>query len=94
MARKKLQYECNACGHRASKWLGRCPDCSEWNTFVECEPEVAPDPRAMARPRTGSSTSNGPIPITELPDDGGGQRWCSGLSEFDRILGGGLVPGS
>lgn len=93
MARAKTWYECAGCGHRSPKWLGRCPDCSEWNTFTE-----AHEKSAAGRPSIGARGAPGgggrPVPITWLSDDTAERRWETGIGEFDRILGGGLVPGS
>jgi len=112
----KTQYECSACGHRSLKWLGRCPDCSEWNVFVEVRAKAAeapPERSIRARPRGPSGSSRGgspkvvplstaahavggrPVAITSLPaaDEAGG-RVETTIPELDRILGGGLVPGS
>jgi DNA repair protein RadA/Sms len=95
MARPKTWYECAQCGYRSPKWLGRCPDCSEWNAFVEVQPkpESAPERSIRARGRPGVEAGK-PVPITQLSDDQVEARLGSGIGEFDRILGGGLVPGS
>lgn len=74
----------------APKWLGRCPDCGEWNTFVE-EKEVPA--KAVKEYRRGQTSGVSPIPITQVS----GQeedRLVVGMPEFDRVLGGGIVPGS
>lgn len=91
MAAKKIQYECSACGLRSAKWLGRCGDCGEWNSFIEVLPESAPDPRRAPGVPTASSR---PVPASQAPDNEEDRRLCSGIGELDRILGGGLVPGS
>jgi DNA repair protein RadA/Sms len=95
MAKPRVHYECTQCAYRTAKWLGRCPDCSEWNTFIEVREEPEPDKRSprSIRPSFGGRTGK-PIPITQLPDDEVSKRWETGIGEFDRILGGGLVPGS
>ena len=81
-------YVCQGCGSQSRKWLGQCPDCNEWNTFVEERF------RAAAAP-TGRVTSSISSPIAfesiESQDD---SRVTSGIDEFDRVLGGGIVPGS
>ncbi len=95
MAKPKVHYECTQCGCTSAKWLGRCPDCSEWNTFVEARPAAPVDARS-ARSITPAGEGNpaGPVAITQLRDADEGARWATGIGEFDRILGGGLVPGS
>lgn len=85
MARETL-YECTACGQQSSKWLGRCPGCSAWNTF-----EQLPD---RPRERRGDAPrASEPIPVSdaELCDV---TRISTGQAGMDRVLGGGLVPGS
>jgi len=99
MARARVSFECSACGHRSAKWLGRCPDCSTWNTMLEVEQRTERTGKAAARTAGARLTSPGaqgrPLPITQLAADGQPDRRLeSGVGEFDRILGGGLVPGS
>lgn len=93
MARPKTWYECAGCGHRSPKWLGRCPDCSEWNTFAEARP-ATPTSRPSIGGRGAPGGEGRPVPITWLGDAPDARRWETGIGEFDRILGGGLVPGS
>lgn len=86
MARARTVFRCMSCGAGAPKWSGRCAGCGDWNTLSE-ELEVAetaPLPLAASSP---------PVPITQLgPTDG--RPVPSGIDELDRVLGGGLVPGS
>ncbi|HET8564391.1 MAG TPA: DNA repair protein RadA [Candidatus Binatia bacterium] len=89
MAKPKIIYACQSCGFQSPKWLGRCPDCNQWNTLVEEKLEIA------AHPRTDLSLGTREEPssiheITASEED----RCLSGMGEFDRVLGGGLVPGS
>jgi DNA repair protein RadA/Sms len=91
MTRLRTVFECQACGFESSKWLGRCPDCGEWNSFVE-ERQEAP---ASAKGRQPSAVSTGARPKAyELIDGAEAERLGSGIGEFDRVLGGGIVPGS
>jgi DNA repair protein RadA/Sms len=85
VTRTLVAYTCTACGHRAPKWLGRCPGCGEWNTLAE---EAAP--RA---PRNGRTR---PAAVARLADveTAEGARMATGIDELDRVLGGGIVPGS
>lgn len=92
MAKQKVQYGCTACGYVATKWLGRCPDCGEWNTLVEQREQVE-GARSIRRATAGPGEAK-PVPITQLGDAGEQARIGSGIGEFDRILGGGLVAGS
>ena len=86
-ARAVTLFACQACGATAPKWLGRCPDCGEWNSYVE-ERRSEPPPRTAAASPTASSTAIGEIAAQEGP------RLTTGLPGFDRVLGGGLVAGS
>jgi DNA repair protein RadA/Sms len=92
MSKLKSIFQCQACGFESSKWLGRCPDCGEWNSFIEERQEVA----SAARARQGSialATGSRPKPY-DLVDVAEADRIPSGIGEFDRVLGGGIVPGS
>jgi DNA repair protein RadA/Sms len=81
----RTSYECTACGAQSPKWLGRCPGCAGWNTLEE----VRVGTRASGIvPRPG----NLPIAIGDVADSDA-QRFVTGLSEFDRVLGGGVVRG-
>src|SRR5579862_3245817 len=86
MAKTRSQYVCQSCGFTSAKWLGRCPECSEWNSLVE---EVAGGDRpAGALSGAAKPISIGDVRVDEAP------RLQTGLGELDRVLGGGLVPGS
>ncbi len=96
MARSATVYSCPACGHESPKWHGRCPGCGEWNSLVE-EARVAPAARVAGAPggaggRTGAKALR-PVALrdVEAPKV---SRLGTGIGEFDRVLGGGLVPGS
>jgi DNA repair protein RadA/Sms len=84
-------FACQACGFESSKWLGRCPDCGEWNSMVEERQLAAPTraPQASLDLATGSR----PKPYDQI-DGAEADRVPSGIDEFDRVLGGGIVPGS
>src|SRR5262245_55602897 len=86
-------YACQNCGYQSRKWLGKCPDCGGWNTFVEERERAAPKEGAGAA-RTGLRLrETKPVPFAEIEaqDD---SREVTGIEEFDRVLGGGIVPGS
>lgn len=93
MSRLRTRFTCQKCGSEASRWLGRCPDCGEWNTFLE---ETVPDKPSVGL-RGSSNVSGGgssvPQPIASIPMEAW-RRTSSGIGEFDRVLGGGVVPGS
>jgi len=88
----KIVFACQACGFESSKWLGRCPDCGEWNSFVE-ERQEALSP-AKARRQSLALESGGKPKPYDLVDTAEAERISSGIGEFDRVLGGGIVPGS
>ena len=88
--RPSTVFFCNECGYESSKWMGQCPACKAWNTFVE-----EPAAKAAQSGRTGISHRNTPEPMSigDVSLDSQ-QRIQTGMSELDRVLGGGMVPGS
>ncbi len=89
MAKDRSVFSCQSCGTQSARWLGRCPGCDEWNTLVE-EKVLAP----LKAKRSGSVRSAPPPqPIGELQAIAEA-RSSSGIAELDRVLGGGVVPGS
>ncbi|NWF94487.1 MAG: DNA repair protein RadA [Syntrophaceae bacterium] len=90
MAKAKTHFVCQSCGYQAPKWLGRCPGCQEWNTFVE---ERVIEERAPERDLFGFEAEAVPLPISEIVGAERG-RLQIGIGEFDRVLGGGIVFGS
>lgn len=89
MARGRTRYVCAECGAVHPGWMGRCPECGAWNTIEE-EAVTEEDSRSMA---SVTGVAAAPRPVTE----GAGEtpeRLATGLAEFDRVLGGGIVPGS
>ena len=89
MAKVKIVYSCQSCGYQSPKWLGRCPDCHQWNSLVEERQERAAHPRGELS--LGSKEDPSPIHAIATDEEG---RVLSGIGEFDRVLGGGLVAGS
>ena len=85
----KTRFVCQTCGASSGKWAGRCDSCGTWNSLVE--EMVVPEPRGKGA-RGGSSTSM-PTPVTGI-DAARDARLLTGLPEVDRVLGGGIVPGS
>ena len=92
---KKSIFFCQNCGHEESKWLGQCPACGEWNTFVEerIDSGVTKGTAAASRAVRDSVREAKVMPLTEVTanDD---ERCETGIRELDRVLGGGIVPGS
>ena len=89
MARVRAVFRCTECGAATPKWAGRCPSCEAWNTLVE-EVEAPADRRA---PSSLEGPRVRPVPIVEVELDEWEAR-ATGIGELDRVLGGGLVPGS
>src|SRR5213593_1269528 len=90
MARAAIRFSCGSCGQSTSRWMGRCPGCGEWNTLVE-----EPEPAAPERPGRAAKPARPrePVLLSEL-DAVEVERLETGGEELDRVLGGGLVPGS
>lgn len=96
MAKAKTAFRCNACAYESAKWLGRCPDCGAWNSLVEeTTRTAAPTSRDQNRVfrLPGSDKAAVPVALSEI-EEGASARRKVGISELDRVLGGGLVPGS
>ncbi|MDD7769845.1 DNA repair protein RadA, partial [Suipraeoptans intestinalis] len=87
MAKKKTVYFCQNCGYESTKWVGQCPACKEWNSMVEEVVPVSGQGRKKERPSTRV------MALTDIPE-GEEKRTQTGLSELDRVLGGGIVQGS
>jgi len=86
MARARTVHVCQSCGHRSSGWLGRCPDCGAWSSFVE---EVEPG----GAPRSAAARRAAVVPLGEIGREAV-ERAASGLEALDRVLGGGIVAGA
>ena len=89
MAKARSAFLCQECGHTSSQWLGQCPSCKSWNTFVE---------QTIHKPNTqnaliGVGNGSGPVDINSIPLSEGPRSRVAGR-EFTRVTGGGLVPGS
>ncbi len=84
---KKTAFFCQNCGHEESKWLGQCPVCKEWNTFVE--ETIVP----VKTGGTGAQETAAPVDIHDISTEGD-ERVSTNIEEMDRVLGGGLVNGS
>ncbi len=86
MTKPRLQYVCQSCGYTSAKWLGRCPSCEAWNSFVE-------EAQSETRVEAASGPPAVPVAVTDVVT-ATEPRMATGLRELDRVLGGGLVPGS
>ena len=99
MPKEKLKtiYVCTQCGETSPRWLGRCPSCGAWNTMTEdvvAEPAKASSGKAAAAPRVTGQTSLVPQKLKSISTTEEKSRIVTGISELDRVLGGGAVKGS
>src|SRR4051794_18645374 len=94
MARPSTIHVCSACGHAEARWHGQCPGCGEWNTLVE---EAAPVARAGSGGGSAAArrarAAAAPVPLRDVRAESVA-RLSTGIGELDRVLGGGIVPGS
>ncbi|MDO4297047.1 MAG: DNA repair protein RadA [Lachnospiraceae bacterium] len=92
MAKAKSVFFCQNCGYESAKWMGQCPGCHEWNTFAE-EPVVVQPSKKSGSPAAVKKERPKPVQITEIQISETA-RTTTGIGEFDRVLGGGIVAGS
>lgn len=90
LAKRKNTFVCQDCGYESPKWMGKCPGCGNWNTMVE---EVQAGGSGGRHVTTGKRTVSKPEPITQLESQKE-PRITTEMREFNRVLGGGIVPGS
>ncbi len=99
MAKIRTQFLCNGCGSVHPKWLGKCPDCNAWDSLEEFKAPTA-DARDAVRQlgspdAAAADLARGAEPVTiDQIDHADSPRLPTGIGEFDRVLGGGIVPGS
>lgn len=89
----KTIFVCTECGYEAVRWAGRCPDCGNWNTLVE-ESRITGGPAAATK--AAAAVPRDPVPVRTLREVSADEsvRYSTGMGELDRVLGGGIVPGS
>ncbi|HHN48027.1 MAG TPA: DNA repair protein RadA [Bacteroidales bacterium] len=92
MSKTRTAFFCQNCGTQSAKWMGRCTSCGEWNTYVE-EVLQREDKQSGWQKKTDAKTISKPKPISEIEPEAQ-ERRDSRNAEFNRVLGGGLVPGS
>lgn len=86
MAKARTIFSCQNCGAQSPRWIGRCPECDQWNTYVEEKAEIE------AKRATTSDLRSIPLPLSSIDSDSG-EHIPVGIMELDRALGGGIVPG-
>ena len=90
MPKTKVCFACTACGYESPKWSGRCPACGAWNTMEETISSPAPSAPKAVKQRPGSGVA--PMLLKDIPEDTT-IRTSTGITELDRVLGGGIVEG-
>ena len=93
MAKKKTRYVCQQCGYDTVQWLGKCPGCGAWNTMVEEVVAETPKGLGAGGVRLGLGDAEAPKPIGDVVTEDL-PRFSTGSPELDRVLGGGVIPGS
>jgi DNA repair protein RadA/Sms len=93
LAKSKTIFYCQNCGYESAKWLGKCPSCDSWNTFAEEIVSKEPTVKTEWRQETSRQRSNKPRTLNQI-ESTQDIRWSSGDEELNRVLGGGVVPGS
>ncbi|MCJ7811861.1 AAA family ATPase, partial [bacterium] len=88
MKRDRSKYVCQSCGYESLKWLGKCSECGSWNSFIEESIGSGKEKR-----KKSVMIKNRPVPITEV-SEAHEKRLMTGIEEFDRVRGGGIVMGS
>lgn len=92
MAKNKSVYYCQNCGARSATWIGKCRQCGEWNTYVE--EIISTNPSGNHHPIEGIKHKSTPVHLSEIRPSDNARRLQTGILELNRVLGGGIVPGS
>lgn len=90
MSKTKVKYICQECGYESPRWMGKCPGCSTWNSMVE---ELQTKTTGRGQPSSFKLKQEKPTPIISI-ESKHEDRFSTGMKELDRVLGGGIVPGS
>ncbi|MDP4199938.1 MAG: DNA repair protein RadA [Bacteroidota bacterium] len=94
MSKIKTQFVCQSCGYISPRWIGKCAECGSWNSFIEEKVASAQEhPKALGARTQQNGTAARPIRLSEISADDE-QRTSTGIGELDRVLGGGIMPGS
>lgn len=91
MSQQKISFKCSQCSYSTPKWLGCCPSCQQWETFVEVKPATK-----LGSSKIATSATNSPFALSKLDmvSTKSRERMLSGISEWDRVVGGGIMPNS
>ena len=90
MAKQKISFSCSNCSYQTIKWMGCCPECNEWNTFQE-QHSAVPIPGSKVTQKSGATVTMMQLNTVEtIP----AKRMFSGIHEWDRVVGGGIMPSS
>ncbi len=92
MSKTKTVFVCQSCGSQSPRWVGKCPNCESWNSYVEEHAFVRPEPK-NTRAQMAAAVSSEVVALNEI-EIADEKRFLTGIAEFDRVLGGGIVPGS
>jgi DNA repair protein RadA/Sms len=92
MAKQKISFQCTECGYRSIKWMGCCPECKQWETLQEVIDSPAPRVGGLTAVQTGPRTIS-LVPLSAVLGKAR-ERLLSGISEWDRVMGGGIMPSS
>lgn len=92
MAKTKTIFICQSCGAQSPRWIGKCPSCESWNSYAE-ESTIVHPPSEKLRTQIASVVANAPVLLKEVSIHQE-KRFLTGIGEFDRVVGGGLVPAS
>lgn len=91
MSKTKTVFTCTACGNETSKWFGCCPQCKEWNTVEEAKQSFASSPTSFARKNSAKTITLSALSAVSVEAK---ERFVTGIEEWDRVMGGGIMPGS
>ncbi len=89
--KQQTMFVCRECGYETIKWLGKCPECNSWNSFIETKTSFEVD---KTKPFRITDFSSEVLPLNQISDASVSKRILTHITEFDRIMGGGIVPGS
>src|SRR5207249_4496822 len=91
MNKNKISFQCSECTYTSIKWIGCCPECNQWDSFKEVKPAI---PILGKTAHTQTQTSLAPLCSLDQIPTTQKSRMLSGIDEWDRVLGGGIMPGS